>query len=360
MNRILFLFLSISSLAFGQIRESRKIIIINNTDTTILSTDTESMDSLIEINMKSIYGIGSEIRSGQKNMRVEVFIDSVFNGMDPSVLLMEEPADTMRVKMGNKRIVVIEKEISGGKDNRKIIIDEDVTERGGQNDDDWGDNNMNRDSDGVIYGGEHASWAGFGIGLNSFMNSSDRFVTEADAPFLMLDYAKSINFQFNVWEKRFPIYKEYVGVTTGLGFQWNRYGLEKNVDIASNADSIYAVNNTAFNYNKNVLRSTYLQIPLLLEFNSNKDGSKNWHLSFGVVGGVRIASSWKTKWEEDGKPLKAKTKDDYNFNSLSANAYAQIGYGNVGLFVQYGLTDVFRPGKGPELSPVSGGVIFNF
>jgi hypothetical protein len=173
MNRILFLFLSISSLAFGQIRESRKIIIINNTDTTILSTDTESMDSLIEINMKSIYGIGSEIRSGQKDMRVEVFIDSVFNGMDPSVLLMEEPADTMRVKMGNKRIVVIEKEISGGKDNRKIIIDEDVTERGGQNDDDWGDNNMNRDSDGVIYGGEHASWAGFGIGLNSFMNSSD-------------------------------------------------------------------------------------------------------------------------------------------------------------------------------------------
>jgi hypothetical protein len=272
---------------------------------------------------------------------------------------MEEPADTMRVKMGNKRIVVIEKEISGGKDNRKIIIDEDVTERGARNnDDDWGDNN--EDSDGVIYGGEHASWAGFGLGLNSFMNSSDRFVTEADAPFLMLDYAKSINFQFNVWEKRFPIYKEYVGVTTGLGFQWNRYGLEKNLDIASNADSIYAVNNTAFNYNKNVLRSTYLQIPLLLEFNTNKDESKNWHLSLGVVGGVRIASSWKTKWEEDGKPLKAKTKDDFNFNSLSANAYAQIGYGNLGLFVQYGLTDVFRLGKGPELSPVSGGVIFNF
>jgi hypothetical protein len=293
-------------------------------------------------------------------MRVEVFIDSVFNGMDRSVLIMEEPADTMRVKMGNKCIVVIEKEISGGKDNRKIIIDEDVTERGGRNNNDEFDNNMYRDSDGVIYGGEHASWAGFGLGLNSFMNSSDRFVTEADAPFLMLDYAKSINFQFNVWEKRFPIYKEYVGVTTGLGFQWNRYGLEKNVDIASNADSIYAVNNTTVNYNKNVLRSTYLQIPLLLEFNSNKDGSKNWHLSFGVVGGVRIASSWKTKWEEDGKPLKAKTKDDFNFNSLSANAYAQIGYGNVGLFVQYGLTDVFRPGKGPELSPVSGGIMFNF
>lgn len=360
MKSILFFFLILSSLAFGQIRESRKIIIINNSDTTILSTDSESMDSLIEINMKSMYGIGSEINQGKRDVRVEVFIDSVFNGMDRSVMLMEEPADTMRVKMGNKRIVVIEKEISGGKDNRKIIIDEDVTDRGGHKSDDWGDNNMNGDSDGIIYGGEHASWAGFGIGLNSFMNTNDQFASEADAPFLVLDYAKSLNFQLNVWEKRFPIIKEYLGLTTGLGFQWNRYGLEKNVDVLANADSIYALNNTTVNYNKNVLRSTYVQIPLLLEFNSNKDESKNWHLSVGVVGGIRVASSWKTKWEFDGKPQKAKTKDDFNFNSLAANAYAQIGYGNVGLFVQYGLTDVFRAGKGPELSPISGGLIFNF
>ncbi len=360
MNRILLLFLSISSLAFGQIRESRKIIIINNTDTTILSTDTESMDSLIEINMKSMYGIGSEINHGTKDMRVEVFIDSVFNGMDPSVLIMEEPADTMRVKMGNKRIVVIEKEVSGGKDNRKIIIDEDVTERGNSKlfNRDFNDELENDDEEDDA--DELASWAGFGIGLNGFMNSNDQFASEADAPFLVLDYAKSLNFQFNVWEKRFPIYKEYVGVTTGLGFQWNRYGLEKNVDVMANADSIYALNNTTVNYSKNVLRSTYVQIPLLLEFNSNKDESKNWHLSLGVVGGVRIASSWKTKWEVDGKPLKARTKDDFNFNSLSANAYAQIGYGNVGMFVQYGLTNVFRADKGPELSPVSGGLIFNF
>jgi hypothetical protein len=360
MNRLLLLFLSISSLALGQIRESRKIIIINNSDTTMLSTDSESMDSLIEINMKSMYGIGSEINHGTKDMRVEVFIDSVFNEMDRSVLIMEEPADTMRVKMGNKRIVVIEKEISGGKDSRKIIIDEDISEHGNSKLFNYGFNDdMEEDSE-EDEGDELASWAGFGIGLNSFMNSSDRFVAEADAPFLVLDYAKSLNFQFNVWEKRIPIYKEYVGVTTGLGFQWNRYGLEKNVDVLANADSIYALNNSTVNYSKNVLRSTYVQIPLLIEFNSNKDKSKNWHLSLGVIGGVRIASSWKTKWEVDGKPLKAKTKDDFNFNSLSANAYAQIGYGNVGIFVQYGLTNVFRADKGPELSPVSGGLMLNF
>lgn len=349
MKSIFFFFLLTSTLVFGQIRESRKIIIINNTDTTILSTDSESMDSLIEINMKSMYGIDSKINSG-KNVKVEVFIDSVFSDVEKSVIVMGEPADTMKLKMGKKKIVVIEKEMNEGNDDRKIIIDEDVTIYKDKP-------SKDEDEDGLDFNG---SWAGVGIGLNSFINANHDFYGEADAPFLVLDYAKSVNVQLNIWEKRFPIVKEYVGLTTGVGFQWNRYGLEKNVDVMASADSIYALNNTTVNYNKNVLRSTYVQIPLLLEFNSNKDESKNWHLSLGVVGGVRIASSWKTKWEVDGKPLKARTKDDFNFNSLSANAYAQIGYGNVGMFVQYGLTNVFRADKGPVLSPVSGGLIFNF
>jgi len=357
MKHVLLYVLFCTALTFGQSLESRKIIIINNGDTTVISSDPNSMDSLIELNMKSLYGIGTDMERVFKDVQVEVFIDSILN---QSALVLEEPSDTLRVKMGNKRIVVIEKEKKGDKSQRKIIIDEDVSERNDQIHREEKDYGLKDDKDEGFFKNQHASWAGFGIGLNSFMNSNDRFFSESDAPFLVLDYAKSVNVQFNVWDKRFPIYQEFIGVTTGLGFQWNRYGLEKNVDILANADSIYAVNNLAVNYTKNVLRSTYLQIPLLLEFNSNKSGHKNWHLSLGVVGGVRIASSWKTKWEDDGKPLKAKTKDDFNFNSLSANAYAQIGYGNVGLFVQYGLLDVFRPGKGPALSPISGGICFNF
>ncbi|MFM7664389.1 MAG: outer membrane beta-barrel protein [Bacteroidota bacterium] len=352
---VFFCFLSTWSLFLGQ---SYKIIIINNGDTTVISSDPNSMDSLIELNMKSMYGIGTDMERVFKDVQVEVFIDSILN---QSAFVLEEPADTVRFKVGNKRIVVIEKDKKGDKNQRKIIIDEEASDRIGQIDQgEDKDYSIKDDQDESFFKNQHASWAGFGIGLNSFMNSNDRFFSESDAPFLVLDYAKSVNLQFNVWEKKFPIYQEFIGVTTGLGFQWNRYGLEKNVDIAANADSIYAMNNVAVNYTKNVLRSTYLQIPLLLEFNSNKSEHNNWHLSLGVVGGVRIASSWKTKWEDDGKPLKAKTKDDFNFNSLSANAYAQIGYGNVGLFVQYGLIDVFRPGKGPALSPISGGICFNF
>jgi hypothetical protein len=55
---------------------------------------------------------------------------------------------------------------------------------------------------------DYAHYAGFGIGVNGFMNANDRIALKEDAPFLELDFAKSLNFQFNVLEKRFAIYHE--------------------------------------------------------------------------------------------------------------------------------------------------------
>jgi hypothetical protein len=364
MKYLSFLLLFISFTVLSQKTNTRKIIIINNEDTTVIATDPESVDSLIEVNMKVLYGIDSviteekriiqnesgNIQEETRNIQIEVFVDSIMEDIEESIVIMDDPADTLKLKMGNKRIVVIEKENAGEKNKRKIIIDEDVTFK-------------NEDEEEIlepIEDTKRAHWAGFGMGLNPLMNANGKFATESDAPFLVLDYGKSLNFQFNVWDRRFPIYKDYIGLSTGLGFQWNRYGLQKNVDVMANADSIYAINNTTVNYSKNVLRSTYLQVPLLLDFDTHADRDKSWHLSIGVIGGVRVGSSLKTKWENSGKPQRSKTTDDFNFSSLSANAYAQLGYRNTNLFVQYGLTEVFRSGKGPELSPLTAGILFSF
>lgn len=348
------------SMAFYSQTSGSKIIIINNRDTTRLSINADDIDSVLSSHMKSIHILSDEEFEGFKDVQVELLLDSLISSMDQSVILRREGLDSARINTSDSRVVIINKQLKKGTGKPKIVLEKEIS-IGKESKEPWLLKEKNDpENKWSVFESEHASWAGFGIGINGFMNANDRFAQEIDAPFLVLDYAKSINFQFNVVEKRFPIYREYVGVTTGLGFQWNRYGLEKNVDVLSNQDSIYASINAAKLYQKNVLRSTYLQIPLLLELNSNSVEEKSWHLTLGVVGGIRIGSSWKTKWEESGKPLKAKTKDDYNFNSISANAYAQVGYGNLGLFVQYGLMDVFKASKGPVLSPISGGICFNF
>ena len=246
-------------------------------------------------------------------------------------ITVDNGGDTTRIKLGKKTIVIIE---------------DDDEERG--DDDERGDRTR------------EGHWAGFGINTNGFLNADGKIATGDAAGFLELDHARSIGFNFNLVEKRFPIFREYVGLTTGLGIQWNRFALKNNVDVMVSADSTYGVENTTVDYKKNVLRSTYLQIPLLLEITTNKDNDKAWHISAGVVGGIRIGSSLKTKWEDAGKTNIDRVKSNYNLNPFEAHATAIVGYGDISLYVNYGLTQVFEKDKGPNYAPVSAGILVNF
>jgi hypothetical protein len=278
---------------------------------------------LLTIATMSCISLTAQVTEPIKAQEGTVTIDTL-----RQTITVDNGGDTTRIKLRKKTIIIIE------------------------DDDDEDDEKGDRNGEG--------HWAGFGINTNGFLNADDKIAIGDAAGFLELDHARSIGFNFNLVEKRFPIFREYVGLTTGLGIQWNRFALKNNVDVMVSADSTYGVENTTVDFKKNVLRSTYLQIPLLLEITTNKDNDKAWHISAGVVGGIRIGSSLKTKWEDAGKTNKDKVISNYNFNPFDAHATAIIGYGDINLYVNYGLTQVFEKDKGPNFSPVSAGILFNF
>lgn len=278
---------------------------------------------LLTIATMSCISLTAQVTEPIKAQEGTVTIDTL-----RQTITVDNGGDTTRIKLRKKTIVIIE------------VNDDEDDEKGDRN-------------------GE-GHWAGFGINTNGFLNADGKIATGDAAGFLELDHARSIGFNFNLVEKRFPIFREYVGLTTGLGIQWNRFALKNNVDVMVSADSTYGVENTTVDYKKNVLRSTYLQIPLLLEITTNKDNDKAWHISAGVVGGIRIGSSLKTKWEVAGKTNKDRVKSNYNFNPFEAHATAIVGYGDISLYVNYGLTQVFEKDKGPNYAPVSAGILLNF
>ncbi len=278
---------------------------------------------LLTIATMSCISLTAQVTEPIKAQEGSVTIDTL-----RQTITVDNGGDTTRIKLRKKTIIIIE------------------------DDDDEDDEKGDRNGEG--------HWAGFGINTNGFLNADGKIATGDAAGFLELDHARSIGFNFNLVEKRFPIFREYVGLTTGLGIQWNRFALKNNVDVMVSADSTYGVENTTVDYKKNVLRSTYLQIPLLLEFTTNKDNDKAWHISAGVVGGIRIGSSLKTKWEDAGKTNKDRVKSNYNLNPFEAHATAIVGYGDISLYVNYGLTQVFEKDKGPNYAPVSAGILVNF
>jgi hypothetical protein len=203
-------------------------------------------------------------------------------------------------------------------------------------------------------------WAGLGLGVNGFMTYDNKLGVPENGAFLELDYASSVTVNFNFAEKRMRIIKDYLSINTGMGIQWNRYGIKNNYDIRFNSDSLYGTQNGQINYTKNVLKATYLQIPLLLEINTSKNPSKSFHIAAGVIGGYKLGSRLKTRWEDEGRNFKSKSKGHYFFNPFQAYLHASVGYGDVSLFVNYGLTRVFEKGKAPQMYPVTGGILFHF
>ncbi len=126
------------------------------------------------------------------------------------------------------------------------------------------------------------------------------------------------------------------------------YGLKNNVDI-STADSsaIYGMilDDTIRDYSKNKLRASYINIPLMLEFNTSDDNDKSFHVAAGVVGGWKMGSITKQKWEDDNEKYQARRKSDFNLNPFTLDATARIGYKNLTVFATYGLTPLFQKDK---------------
>ena len=346
---------------FAQQNETKKIVRIEGNDTTIIMINSriDQMDSMLTEEMKKVYINDSSIT------RVDVFMDTTI------LRSAQNGSDTTQIKIGNMKIVILEgkdlkdldqlKALEGElpKGQRKIIIDERVII---ENEEDLAIENWDSDNDCdncETSGDGNAIWAGFGVNANGFMNTNKQLATTSELGFLALDPAKSIGLQLNFAEKRFPIINDYLGVVTGLGFNWNRYSIKGDYDFSVVNDTLIA-NTTGVNYAKNVLSSTYLQAPLLLQISTSKNANQAWNISAGVVGGIRIDARQMQKWEADGKKNKDKTKDDFQFNPFQASLMATVGYGDWSLYMTYGLSDIFNEGSAPKVRGVNAGILLSF
>lgn len=238
--------------------------------------------------------------------------------------------DTTEINLGSKRIVIYSSE----------DVEVDIKDR-----EDKGDVN--------------GHWAGIDFGVNMLMN--DNYSTSfPDNEFLENDPAKSWNVNLNFAQHTFAFAQKHVGLTTGLGFSFSQFGLKNNYILNNSADSLTAFIDTTRNYSKNKLRATYFTVPLLLEFNTSKFEEKNFFLSAGVVGGVRIGSSVKRKAEFDGSKEKVKIKDTYGINAFKLDAIARVGYRNWGVYASMNMIPLFEKGQTENVYPLSFGLTVGF
>jgi hypothetical protein len=210
-------------------------------------------------------------------------------------------------------------------------------------------------------------WGGFAIGVNGYVNPEFGIEVPPEYDFLDLKYEQSIDVHLNVYEQNFNLIKNHLGLITGIGFTWNSYRYGRDLHFVSDSATIYAYHgkegnetmppHPERNYQKSKLKVTYLNIPLLLEYQTNRHSKTNsFHITAGVVGGLRLGTKSKVMWENDGGSTKEKQWDEYHMQPFRWDAYAGIGWGIINLYATYSLNPLFRENRGPELYPFSVGI----
>lgn len=248
--------------------------------------------------------------------------------------------DTTSISIGNRRILIIEK--NGETDIS--ISDRTMPEP---------DNNDNRRKRPF-----KGNWRGLELGLNNYLSSSFSFSLDQDDDFMELRAARSRNVNLNILQYDFGISGNNIGLVTGLGFEINNYRFSDNVSITKANREIVPVeyDEMGIKVERSRLRTYYLTVPLLIEFQSNHlRQSRRVYFSTGVIGGLNIGSNTRVVYRDNTGKNRDKVRDDFYLAPFRYGLTLRAGYRSLNLFANYYPTPLFQKDKGPELYPVAVG-----
>lgn len=132
-------------------------------------------------------------------------------------------------------------------------------------------------------------------------------------------------------------FDNFVTIRPGEGALGNYEAQIVGLDTLMDAQSI----------NKSKLATTYVEIPLEFTFRTNPNPKKAFKFTVGGKVGYLIDSKTKIKYEQSGETKMLKDKQQFGLNNWRFNVVGRIAYGDIGLFYQYSITDLFEKSKGP-------------
>jgi hypothetical protein len=144
----------------------------------------------------------------------------------------------------------------------------------------------------------------------------------------------------------------------GFGFGFSSQNVHSNTFPSYSPDGSHTfLSPISGDYDVNKLSCNFLDAALELRFRTHEnEKEKRFKVSLGIKGGYLVQSH--TKYEDDNG--KIKTYNIKNLNKFQYGPTARIAYGNLGISGYYSLVNLFKDGKGPELTPISMGISLAF
>ena len=213
-------------------------------------------------------------------------------------------------------------------------------------------------------------WGGISLNkvlMGQFQGDLEDYDASLGAPThlgMKLDHVtESWRVELNTFEYRQRFIGEYIAFTTGLGFDWWHVGIDDERMLYFNEEEERVMSNLigsdTLTISANSLDAVYLRIPFLVSLRTSRKGDKGLHVEAGLVGGVRIWSQYKTRFESGGIETE-QTTSDFPINPFQVHARLAIGFGNVSLLTEASLLPFFEEIRSPNIHSLSIGLQFAF
>jgi len=223
-------------------------------------------------------------------------------------------------------------------------------------------------------------WAGVELGINGYATPGFNMNFSPKDDYLNMNSARSLMVNLNFFEFNLNLYRNHIGFTTGLGFQLSNYYFTNNYVMLKDSSVLvaYQVQDQSGNYvnlQRNKLFISYLNLPLLFEYQTNARRDLNsFHFTLGVIAGVRIGSYTKQVYQNTDQTYflvdksgnriasyyvddkEVRTRGAYHLAPFKLDASLRIGWSHLNIWASYSITQLFQKNKGPEIYPWNIGI----
>jgi hypothetical protein len=198
------------------------------------------------------------------------------------------------------------------------------------------------------------------LGVNNFLNANGKFPT-SDQPYAVKGWG---SWQLGLnWMAAQQISKGFFW-DFGIGVQFYNFKFEnRDFQALRGEDGIDFLQRTDVDGFKSKISSSYLTAMTMFELDFGKmhdKGHKGLKIAAGPYVGYRLGGQSKFIYRELDGSGRRKDKENTGLylENLRYGIRGEIGVGRVKFFSTYDLNNLFQDGKGPELNPITFGVVF--
>lgn len=148
-----------------------------------------------------------------------------------------------------------------------------------------------------------------------------------------------------------------VNLKTALTLDYTNLYFANNVVIDDRGEQLILTESST-NFSTNKLTARYVQIPLLLNINTDPGGKDGVSISFGVYGGMLWKAWTKQVFEENGQKKVDKVAGTYNLNPFKVGLMGRLDFKWFDIYAMYNISPLFENGQFPETQTIVAGVNF--